>query len=182
MVPAIPDSPGRPVDCAIDSTGFKITIRGNYTGSKWNRKRRGWSKLHAVISINDVSVISFAITDDHVHNAREERKILKNLRGKVKRIFGDKSYDSKSIYNIFGEDAIIPPRNNASSKSRGSPAGARIIRRIRRTGENQWKESVNYGKRWTVEIYFSGLKRTMGEAIKAVRLDYIAQEIALKVQ
>ena len=27
MVPAIPDSPGRPVDCATDSTGFKITIK-----------------------------------------------------------------------------------------------------------------------------------------------------------
>ena len=33
-----------------------------------------------------------------------------------------------------------------------------------------------------MEIYFSGLKRTMGEVIKAVRPDYIAQEIALRVQ
>ena len=33
-----------------------------------------------------------------------------------------------------------------------------------------------------MEIYFSGLKRTMGEVIKAVRPDYIAQEIALKVK
>ena len=33
-----------------------------------------------------------------------------------------------------------------------------------------------------VEIYFSGLKRTMGEVIKANRPDYIVQEIALKVQ
>lgn len=44
------------------------------------------------------------------------------------------------------------------------------------------KESVQYGKRWNVEIYFSGLKRTMGEVIKAVRPDYIVQENALKVQ
>ncbi|EQB68468.1 MAG: transposase, IS4 family protein [Thermoplasmatales archaeon Gpl] len=33
-----------------------------------------------------------------------------------------------------------------------------------------------------MEIYFSGLKRTMEEIIKANRPDYIAQEIALKVQ
>jgi len=38
------------------------------------------------------------------------------------------------------------------------------------------------GERWNVEIYFSGLKRTMGEVIKANRPDYIFQEIALKVQ
>ena len=34
IVPAISDSNGIPVDCAIDSTGFKITIRGDYLGSK----------------------------------------------------------------------------------------------------------------------------------------------------
>ena len=126
--------------------------------------------------------MSFAITGDHVHDAREGRKILENLRGKVNRIFGDKGYDSKSIYNIFREDAMIPTKNNAFSKSRGSPARARIVRRIRRTWENEWKDSVNYGKRWNVEIYFSGLKRTISKVIKAVRPDYIAQEIALKVQ
>lgn len=38
------------------------------------------------------------------------------------------------------------------------------------------------GERWNVEIYFSGLKRTMGEVIKASRPDYIAHEIALNVQ
>ena len=32
-----------------------------------------------------------------------------------------------------------------------------------------------------MEIYFSGLKRAMGEIIKARRPEYIAQEIAMKV-
>ena len=31
-----------------------------------------------------------------------------------------------------------------------------------------------------MEIYFSGLKRVMGEIIKARRHEYIAQEIAMK--
>ena len=81
-----------------------------------------------------------------------------------------------------GENTVIPPRKNASTRSRGSPARARIVRQVRRTSEKEWKESVDCGKRWHVEIYFSGLKRTMGEVIKAVRPDYIAQEIAMKVQ
>ncbi len=33
-----------------------------------------------------------------------------------------------------------------------------------------------------MEIYFSGLKRTMGEVIKANRPDHIVIEIALNVQ
>ena len=182
IMPQLPYSQGKPVDCAIDSTGFKITIRGDYLGTKWKKQRKGWSKLHAAISVNDLSVLSFAITDDHVHDARMGRKILENIRDRIKRIFGDKGYDSKEIFNEFGSNTIIPPRKNASSQSRGSPARAKIVRQIRRTGEKEWKESVDYGKRWSVEIYFSGLKRTMGEVIKAVRPDYITQEIALKVQ
>ena len=138
--------------------------------------------FHAVISINDVSVMSFAITDDHVHDAKAGKELLKSVKERIRRIFADKGYDSKAIYNTFGENAIIPPRKNASSRSRGSPSRAKIVRRIRKTSENEWKQSVDYGKRWSVEIYFSALKRTMGEVIKAVRPDYIAQEIALKVQ
>ena len=180
--PAIPDSQGKPVDCAIDSTGFKITIRGDYLGTKWKKPRKGWSKLHAVISINDVSAMSFSITDEHVHDAKAGKEMLKSVKERIKRIFADKGYDSKAIYNTFGENTIIPPRKNASSKSRGSPSRAKIVRQIRKTSEKEWKESVDYGKRWNAEIYFSGLKRTMGEVIKAVRPDYIAQEIALKVQ
>jgi hypothetical protein len=37
------------------------------------------------------------------------------------------------------------------------------------------------GRRWIVDIYFSGLKRVMGEIAKAKRPEYIAQEIAMKV-
>ena len=28
------------IECAIDSTGFKITIRGDYLGNKWKRDRK----------------------------------------------------------------------------------------------------------------------------------------------
>ncbi len=182
IVPQLPTPTGKPVDCAIDSTGFKITIRGDYLGNKWHRKRKGWSKLHAVISIHDVSVLSFTITDEHAHDAKAGRKILKSIKDRIGRIFGDKGYDSKRIFNDFGSRTLTPPRKNASSQSRGSPSRTRVVRQIRRTSEKEGKESVEYGKRWNVEIYFSGLKRTMGEVIKAVKPEYIVQEIALKVQ
>ena len=108
------------------------------------KNKRGWSKLHAVISIHDVSAMSFLITDDHVHDAKVGKELLKSVKERIKRIFGDKGYDSKAIYNTFGENTVIPPRRNASSKSRGSPARARIVRQIRKTSEKEWKESVDY--------------------------------------
>jgi len=40
-----------------------------------------------------------------------------------------------------------------------------LVREIKKIWEEEWKKAVNYGKRWIVEIYFSGLKRVMGEII-----------------
>ena len=47
-------------------------------------------------------------------------------------------------------------------------------------GEEEWKRIHNYGRRWIVEIYFSDLKRVMGEVIKARKLECVKQEIGLK--
>jgi len=66
--------------------------------------------------------------------------------------------------------------------SKFSPHGAGTTREIRRIYENEWKGNIDYGKRWIVDIYFLGLKRVMGKIEKARRPEYIAQEIAMKVQ
>ena len=169
------------LDCIIDSTGYKITIRGDYLGHKWHRKRKGWIKLHVIISLKDVNVLSFTITDEHTHDSKAARILLNKMKNNILRIFGDKGYDSKYIYNMFGYNSVIPPRKNASTKSRGSSARAKIVRYIKKNSMEQWKENNSYGKRWIVEIYFSGLKRVMSEVIKAKKIEYIVQELALKV-
>ena len=45
----------------------------------------------------------------------------------------------------------------------------------------QWKENNSYGKRWPVEICFSGLKRVKSDVIKAKKIKYIIPELTLKV-
>ncbi len=73
-----------------------------------------------------------------------------------------------------------PPKKNASNRSRGSPPRARLVREIRKTSEKEWNESVHYGKRSNIEIYFSVPKRAIGEVIKDVKPGYIAQKIAMR--
>ena len=106
---------------------------------------------------------------------------MNKMKNNILRLFGDSGYDSKYIYNMFGYNAVIPARKNASTKSRGSYARAKIVRFIKKNSMEQWKENNNYGKRWIVEIYFSGLKRVMTEVIKAKKIEYIIQELILKV-
>jgi hypothetical protein len=45
----------------------------------------------------------------------------------------------------------------------------------------QYLKQAGYRKRWTVESFFSALKRTMGSMLSARRPDQLLAEAALKV-
>ena len=63
---------------------------------------------------------------------------------------------------------------------RGSIYRSKIARFIKIFGESLWQINNNYGLRWNIEIYFSGIKRLFGETIRAVKPEYIIQEMMLK--
>ncbi|MGC9293850.1 MAG: transposase, partial [Thermoplasmata archaeon] len=80
-----------------------------------------------------------------------------------------------------GIEAVIPPRENSSTLSRDSPYRAKIVRSIRKEGIEEWKREVHYGKRWSVEIFFSALKRVVEETIRARKLIYQIHEAVMKI-
>ena len=127
--------------------------------------------MRVTVDINKISAIIFSITDEDMHDSIEVLNLVNRMKDKISKLYGDKAYDSRSIYNSFNGKAVIPTRKNSSTLSRSSPYRSRITREIRRTSESGWKNNNNYGKRWIVEIYFSGLKSVMGEIIKARRLN-----------
>jgi len=76
--------------------------------------------------------LTFSITDEHVQYLREALNLVNRIREKISKPYGDKAYDSKSIYNALCGKAIIPLRKNHSTLSRGSNYRARIAREMRR--------------------------------------------------
>ena len=56
---------------AIDSTGIKITNRGQWLRDKWGT-RKGYLKIHiAVVDIKSMKILSMEIvTDEHVHDSK----------------------------------------------------------------------------------------------------------------
>ena len=168
----------------IDSSGFKITERGDWLSSKWNHKRKGWIKMHIAIDAERMNVVSLTITKENTHDTKEFRKLLNPIVWKARIVYGDGAYDSRSNFNFLhsnGIEAVIPPRENSSSLSRGSPSRANVVRKIKKIGMESWKRSVQYGKRWRVEIFFSALKRTVGEVIMAKKTRYQIQEAVMKI-
>ncbi len=49
----------------IDSTGLKITKRGEWMISKWKKNRKGWIKIHVAIEGDSIDVVSVSVTDKH---------------------------------------------------------------------------------------------------------------------
>ena len=47
--PVLNNNINNKLGCIIDSTGYKITIRGNYLRHKWYKMRKGCVKLHVKI-------------------------------------------------------------------------------------------------------------------------------------
>ena len=87
--------------------------------------------------------MTFSITDEHIHDSIEALNLVNRMRDKISKPYGDKAYDSKSIYNALSGKAIIPLRKSYSTLSRSSPYRARIAREIRRTSESEWKNNNN---------------------------------------
>jgi len=54
---------------AIDSTGFKTTIRGDWLSNKWAKKRKGWLKLHVSSDTDRIMALRISLTAEHSHDA-----------------------------------------------------------------------------------------------------------------
>jgi hypothetical protein len=55
---------------AVDSTGIKVTNRGDWMRHKWGRKRRGVLKIHVGVDVSTKQIHVIKITDEHSHYSK----------------------------------------------------------------------------------------------------------------
>ena len=61
---------------AADSTGIKVTNRGQWMQDKWNVKnKKGYLKIHVAVNIKTREILALEVTDEKVHDG----KVMKNL-------------------------------------------------------------------------------------------------------
>lgn len=121
-------------------------------------------------------------------------------------LMGDKGYDSRENFSHCrkrGVVALIPVKVNASCRAGGVDRarteavleqmggrgdGADTPKRVaaipeaeRRDNQKDWKRRTHQGDRWAVEGVFSSFKRTLGEAVRAVKWPNILREVANKI-
>ena len=177
------------ITITIDSSGIKKTNRGQWMNKKWNiQNRKGYLKVHIAVDTKSKKILSMEITDEHVHDNRVLPRLVDNISIDgfvvIDRVLGDRAYDSNATFKYLSENGIMPCIK-VRKNSRVRWKTANLFRNLsviaqRRNNFEQWKDSVSYGQRWSVETVFSSLKRTFGEYVYSVKMKNMKQELMLK--
>jgi len=175
---------------AVDSTGIKVTNRGEWMREKW-KVRRGWIKVHAMIDVETNQILGLEVTDESVQDDQRFIPLLDQVQQHcgeehpVYRVLGDGAYDRNELFTILEKRGIlsgIKTRENAATRSTGSAYRAECVRdRIRFGGYRMWSWITTYGMRWKSEACFSALKRIFGEGVQATSQEGMFREIWMKV-
>jgi hypothetical protein len=170
------------VTIAVDSSGIKVSNRGEWMRHKWKAKR-GFIKAHIAVNTETKQIIAMEITKENVSDGRMLEPLVKDSTQKtrVKRLLGDGAYDSRKNFSFLadsGIEPIIKVRRNSSFKARGCMPRKKAV--VEQLGNPEWKKTKGYGYRWMAESAFSAIKRIFGEHITSIKWENIVKELLLK--
>jgi len=169
----------------VDSTGIKLTNRGDWLHRKWHKKRRGFLKIHVGVDVSTKQILAIKVTDEHSHDSKSLKYLVRESAryGTISKVLGDGAFDSRDIFSYLDDKQIIPAikvRKNAIPNAKG--CYSRKMSVISQTADySKWSASVSYGSRWIVESVFSGIKRMFGEEVRSKNRRNMIQELMLKV-
>jgi hypothetical protein len=183
------DEDDKDIIIAIDSTGIKVTNRGQWMQEKWNiKKKKGYLKIHIAVNIKTKEILALEITDEKSHDEKVMPRlidhILKNKNNiKIRSALGDGSYDSnenfKYLQKIRIKPAIKVRKNSTILRKNNSLRNREVYSQLKDL--LKWKKRKRYGRRWIAETVFSSIKRMFGEHISATRFQNMIKEMMIKV-
>jgi len=176
---------------AIDSTGIKVTNRGQWMREKWHIKnKKGYLKIHVAVNVKTKKILSMKVTDEHTHDSKALPELVENIikseemsTTAIGKLLGDGAYEGNEIFRYLGDNGILPcikVRMNSRVRLKKGNMLRNLSVLAQRKDLQRWKDSVRYGQRWIVETVFSCIKRMFGEYVYSVRFKNMIQEMMLK--
>lgn len=171
--------PSDKIIVAVDSTGVKVTNRGEWMRKTHRGERRGWIKVHVAVDVENKELISIEVTDEKTGDSEKFGDLVKDID--LEDCLADGSYDDEDAFELLEEKGLGPPgikiRKNAR---RGLSPRGQAVKEFQNLGYEEWKKKHDYGKRWAVEGFFSAVKRCFGETVKAVSPEGMIREVKRK--
>jgi hypothetical protein len=102
---------------AIDSTGIKVTNRGQWMREKWHIKnKKGYLKIHVAVNVKSKKILSIKVTEDeHVHDSKALPELVENIiksdsvtTTAIGKLFGDGAYDGNDVFRCLADNGILP--------------------------------------------------------------------------
>jgi hypothetical protein len=181
---------------SIDSTGIKVTNRGQWMAEKWNvQRKKGYVKIHVAVNIRTKEILALEVTDEKVHDGKmlktlvdqvsisssDKKKKKKIIR--IKSVSADGAYDTNRNFRYLEDKKIKPGikvRKNSIVSSRNNRLRNQEVM-LQTKDLLKWKKKRKYGHRWIAETVFSTIKRTFGEYVSATRFQNMVKEMMIKV-
>lgn len=169
--------PDNDIVVAVDSTGLKVTNRGDWMREKHGIERKGWIKVHIAVDVETRRPITFEITDERVTDQEMVEPLLKDIR--LKDALMDGAYDKERVFKFMKEKGVVMPgikiRKNAIVKA--GTQRAESVLEFQKYGYDSWKEVHKYGRRWAAECVISAIKRIFGETVRATSIEGMFCEV-----
>ena len=166
-------------EVAMDGTGLSRRTASEYFSRRSGKKIRGWVKLSAIVLCGSLLPLAFVVDLKPTNDRKHAQELLTQVQalGTLTKLYADKGYDCEDIHvqcrEKLGVESFIPPIQRRPDGKIGGKWRAQM------TPEKL--KAAKFGRRWTVESYFSALKKTMGSAVSARNPKQMLVEAALKV-
>ena len=170
--------PDNDIVVAVDSTGMKVTSRGDWMREKHGVERKGWIKVHVAVDVETRRPITFEITDERITDQDMVKPLLTDI--KLKDSLMDGAYDKEEVFKFIKEKGVAMPgikiRKNAIVKA--GTERAESVLEFKKYGYDSWKLVHGYGRRWAAESVFSAIKRIFGENVRATSKKGMFDEVS----
>lgn len=166
-------------EAAIDSTGMETSSASAHFQSRSGKKRTKYVKLSVCVLAGSLIPSGLAVSWGPCNDKVEAAEVLSKAAtsSQPKTLFADAGYDAEWVHQFCREDWLVESViNPAVHRTDGGLNGTYRSEMTAKTLKEK-----GYGRRWLVESYMSGLKRTTGAALSARSERSLFIEAALRV-
>lgn len=164
---------------AMDATGLETTTASAHFQCRRGGQRRKWVKISTIVMCGSLLPLGL-VMDWGPNNDKCQAKELIAKASQATwtgRLYADAGYDAEWIHDQcrleWGVESVIKPAVHRADGQRSGVWRSRM--------SESYLKRKGYGRRWAVESFFSGLKRTMGSMLTSRKPNQLLAEAAFKV-
>ena len=164
---------------AMDSTGLTGSTASDYFRSRTGKPVRQWVKVSVLVLCGSLLPLGLVLDLGPSNDRIQVPALLAQAQAVARpaQLYADAGYDAEWIHERcreqWGVESLIKPNGQRADGVRNGKWRAHM-------SKEHLKER-GYGRRWAVESFFSGLKRTMGHDLSARLPQQMLAEAAFRV-